>query len=132
VTYLARRLAYGAVTLFVVSVLVFALARITGDPADLLFPISAGATRAQQDAFRHEYGLDQPVVVQYWSFISHAVRGDFGRSLQYNSSAMGEVLARAPATLLLAVAASLIAVLVGVPLGVLAAVRPGSVFDTVV
>jgi peptide/nickel transport system permease protein len=132
VSYLLRRLGFGLLTLFVVSILVFALARITGDPAELLFPISAGATVAQQQEFRHEYGLDQPLLLQYWVFISHAVRGDFGRSLQYHSPAMDEVLARAPATLLLAVVSSLVAVLVGIPLGVLAAVKPGSLFDTVV
>jgi len=130
--YLLQRVAYGILTLFVVSLLVFGLARMTGDPAALLFPISAGATPEQQQAFRHEYGLDQPLVVQYWLFISHAVRGDFGRSLQYNSPAMGEVLARAPATLVLAVTASLAAIAIGVPLGILAAIRPNSPFDSAV
>ncbi|MGI9148990.1 MAG: ABC transporter permease [Chloroflexota bacterium] len=130
--YFLQRVAYGILTLFVVSLLVFGLARMAGDPAALLFPISSGATLEQQQAFRHEYGLDQPLVVQYWLFISHAVRGDFGRSLQYNSPAMGEVLGRAPETLLLAVTASLAAIAIGVPLGILAAIRPNSPFDSAV
>jgi peptide/nickel transport system permease protein len=132
VLYLLRRLGFGALTLLVISMLVFGLARVTGDPAELLFPINNGATAEQQQAFRHEYGLDQPLVVQYWSFVSHAVRGDFGKSLQYDSPAMEEVLSRAPATLLLAVVSSLVAILVGIPLGILAAIKPGSVFDSVV
>lgn len=130
--YLLRRLGFGALTLLVISMLVFGLARVTGDPAELLFPINNGATAEQQQAFRREYGLDQPLVVQYWSFVSHAVRGDFGKSLQYDSPAMEEVLSRAPATLLLAVVSSLVAILVGIPLGILAAIKPGSVFDSVV
>jgi peptide/nickel transport system permease protein len=132
VLYLLRRLGFGALTLLVISMLVFGLARVTGDPAELLFPINNGATAEQQQAFRREYGLDQPLVVQYWSFVSHAVRGDFGKSLQYDSPAMEEVLSRAPATLLLAVVSSLVAILVGIPLGILAAIKPGSVFDSVV
>jgi peptide/nickel transport system permease protein len=130
--YLLRRIGFSVLTLFVVSILVFSLARITGDPATLLFPISNGATAEQQQEFRHEYGLDQPLPIQYWVFISHAVRGDFGKSLQYDSPALGEVLARAPATLLLAVVSSLVAVIVGVPLGILAAIKPASAFDSVV
>jgi len=79
--YLLRRLAFGALTLFVISLLVFLLARASGDPADLLFPLSSGATVQQQQEFRHEYGLDQPLPTQYWVFITHALRGDFGKSL---------------------------------------------------
>jgi ABC-type dipeptide/oligopeptide/nickel transport system permease component len=129
--YLLKRLAFGALTLFVISVLVFILARVSGDPAELLFPLSAGATREQQQEFRREYGLDQPLLIQYWVFISHAVRGDFGKSLQFGTPAMSEVLSRAPATLLLAVSSTLLAVLIGVPFGVLAAVRPNSWYDNV-
>src|SRR6266487_7000146 len=129
--YLLRRLAFGALTLFVISILVFILARASGDPAELLFPLSAGATVEQQREFRREYGLDQTLPIQYWVFISHALRGDFGKSLQFGTPAMSEVLSRAPATLLLAVSSTMLAVVIGVPFGVLAAVRPNSWYDNV-
>jgi ABC-type dipeptide/oligopeptide/nickel transport system permease component len=111
-----------AVTLFS-----FALVYLSGDPVRALLPLDA--TQADMDALRHSYGLDQPVWVQYVDFVQHAVRGDLGDSLKYRTSALGLVLQRLPNTLLLATVSILLATLVAVPLGVLAATHRGGWLD---
>ncbi len=112
-----------------VSLLVFVLVRLSGDPVLLLMPPDASAEQIAQ--LRHSLGLDQPVLVQYWQFIARAVQGDFGTSFRNGQPAMSLVLDRAPATLELAGFALVITLLVGIPAGIVAATRPDSTADAV-
>lgn len=109
------------------SVIAFLLTHLSGDPAALLLPPSA--TLADIAVFREQSGLDRPLLVQYLDFLSHAARGDFGRSIRHGEPALQLVLERLPATVELSAAALLLALVVAVPLGVVAAVRRGSAFD---
>lgn len=119
-----RRLLQALAVLLGVSIATFAVSHATGDPATLL--LQAGASEAARAQLRAHLGLDQPVVVQYLLFLRHAVAGDFGQSFLYRQSVTSLVLDRLPATLLLAGTAFAIALLAGIPLGVIAAARGGS------
>ncbi len=128
VVYLAQRLAQGVLVLLGVTTIVFALTFLAGDPASTLAPLDT--TPGELEAFRHNMGLDRPVPVQYVDFIAHAVRGDFGSSYSSHEPAMGVVVERLPATLRLAGAAVLFALLVSVPLGLIAAMNHGRWIDS--
>lgn len=125
--YLARRLLHGLGVLLGVSVLVFGLTWLSGDPVSLLVPLNTPP--AELDRLRHDLGLDRPLPVQYVTFLSRAVRGDFGESLRHRAPALPLVLERLPASLLLLGAALLVALIVGLPLGVLGAAFPGRLPD---
>ncbi len=112
---------------FVVISLVFFLLQFTGDPIQLLLPDDA--TQAQVDDFRERLGLDRPWYVQYVRFLSSAAQGNIGESYYYDQSAVRLVVEHLPASLQLLVGATMISVLVSVPLGVLAAVRRRSWLD---
>ncbi len=128
--FVLRRLPQLIVVLFGVSVVTFSLVRLTGDPAVLL--LGEGATKEAIAETRAELGLDRPLYVQYGLFLSNALRGDFGESLRYRQSAVSLFVERLPATLELAGAALLLALSIGMPIGVAAALRPQSVFDGLV
>ncbi|HEY8785605.1 MAG TPA: ABC transporter permease [Candidatus Limnocylindria bacterium] len=119
--YLFQRLVQGVLVLLGVTTIVFALTFVAGDPASTLAPLDT--TPAELEAFRHNMGLDRPVPVQYLDFLAHAVRGDFGMSYSSHEPAMGVVLERLPATLRLTGAAVLFALVVAIPLGLLAAMN---------
>jgi peptide/nickel transport system permease protein len=128
--YLARRLLQLVLVLFGVSLVVFFTMHVLpGDVATLL--LGDRATAQQLANLRHQLGLDQPVFVQYIRFAADALQGDFGRSLQTNEPAFQEVWRAFPVTMQLSIASLLIATLAGVPLGVIAAIRPNSAFDNV-
>ncbi|MGI9145855.1 MAG: ABC transporter permease [Chloroflexota bacterium] len=118
--YLVSRLVHGVVVLFGVSVIVFGLTWLTGDPASVLLPVNTPPEQVQ--VYRHSLGLDQPPAVQYVLFLGRAVRGDFGVSFRHRTAALPLVLERLPVTLWLMAAALIFALLVALPLGVLAAV----------
>ncbi len=130
VRYLVRRLVLSVVVLFGLSLLVFAMIALSGDPVRLLLP--PDATAAQVEQFRARLGLDDPLPVQYLRFLGQAVRLDFGQSIQLRQDALGLVLDRLPATLSLAGLAVTFAVLIGVPLGVLTALRRNTLIDTLI
>jgi peptide/nickel transport system permease protein len=111
-----------------VLVLVFLMVRLTGDPAALMMP--RNATPEQVEAFREEMGYNRPVIVQFWDFVTGALVGDFGDSLHFKTPAFALVLERIPATLELAAMAMLMAILVGIPMGLVGGFNPGSVVDT--
>ena len=102
-----------------VSVVVFALTWLTGDPASVLLPINTPPD--QIDAFRHQLGLDKPIPLQYLDFLGRALHGDFGVSFRNRTAALPLVLSRLPVTLELMAASLLFATAVSVPLGILAA-----------
>lgn len=126
--YLARRIAMVVPTLFVVSILVFGLQLLLpGDPASVL----AGEERDERvlAEIRAKYGLDQPIPVQYLRWIWGVLNGDFGESMRINLPVLDLVLAKLPVTLQLGGMAFLIACAIGIPMGVLSAVRKDSVWD---
>ena len=129
--YVAARLIQLVFVLLGVSVVVFVTMHLLpGDVAQLL--LGDHATNDQLQRLREQLGLDQPVWVQYARFMRDALSGDLGTSIQSNRPALDDVLTALPVTLQLALASLLLASLCGVPVGVLAAVRQGSRFDTAV
>ena len=120
-SFLIARIAQMGVVLFGILTLLFFLLRLTGDPLSML---AAPDTPPQQlDHLRHSMGLDQPPVQQYVIFLRHSLVLDFGNSIQYGQPALPLVLARLPATIELTVAAFILAIVVGLPLGVIAAIE---------
>jgi peptide/nickel transport system permease protein len=115
------------VALIGVSIIVFMLARITGDPTALLVPYEA--TQEDVDSLRAMLGLDKPLYVQYWKFISMIAQGDFGVSLKWNRPCLSLFLERFPATLLLASAAMVWSLIIGILIGIRSAVKVGGWFD---
>lgn len=128
--YLSKRLLGAIPVLVVVAGIVFTLMQFApGDAVSML--ISDEASDADKARIREAWGLDRPPVMQFLSFLGNALQGDFGMSFRYREPVMDIVLERLPATIELALAATLLAVLVGIPLGVLAGARPGSVWDSI-
>jgi peptide/nickel transport system permease protein len=126
--YVLRRLWQSALTLVGVSVLVFVILRVLpGDPAKMLLP--EGAPQSAVDELNRQLGLHEPLHVQYGLFVKSVFRGDFGQSFQYRAPALRVVVERLGATVQLALAAMLITVLIGVSLGIVAAVRRGTRYD---
>ncbi|RBO55123.1 ABC transporter permease [Rhodovulum sp. BSW8] len=120
--YLFSRLLQTLVTLFVMSVLVFGGLHMVGNPVDVL--LSPTATPAERLEVIRSFGLDQPVWVQYGIFLRNALSGDLGNSFVYNQPALHLILQRMPATLELAAAALVMALALGLPLGIYAGLRP--------
>lgn len=129
--YIARRLIFSVFVVWgAVSVVFIVLRLIPADPALLL--LGADSTQAQVDAVRADMGLDQPMIVQYGAFLADAVRFDFGMSYRLQDDAMGLVVQRLPATLELAGAALILALVVGIPLGMIAALNVNRLPDRLV
>ncbi len=127
--YIVRRLLQAVITLFLVSVIVFMLGRLTGDPVALL--LTEYSTLEDKELLTKQLGLDKPLTEQYAIFIGNALRGDLGRSIRGDRApALELVLERLPATAKLAAAAVLVSFLIGLPLGVMTAVKKGSLLDT--
>ena len=127
---IARRLLQAAAALLVVLLVVFVCLLTTGDPVEMLAPPEA--SERDKAMIRQAYGLDRPLLYQYGVFVWRAARGDFGRSFFSDRSALGLVSERLPASLELALASTAIAIVVGVPLGIVAAVRRATIVDQLV
>ncbi len=127
--YIVSRLAQGVFVLLGVSVIVFALSYLGGDPAAALLPLNT--PKEDVEIFRHAAGFDQPLPFQYARFITRAAVGDFGQSLHYREPAMPLVLARLPVTLTLASLGLIVALGIAVPFGVISALRRGTLFDAI-
>lgn len=130
IPYVVRRIAQGAMVLVGVLTVVFFLTRLSGEPIALFVPV--GASTAEIEQIRHELGFDRPILVQLVSFWQGAIRGDLGTSVRFAQPAIPLVLERLPATLHLTGVAMAIVVLVGFPLGMLAAVKRNTVIDNIV
>ncbi len=126
--YFLVRLIQSVVLLFGVLLLVFAMVRVTGDPARLMMPREASPE--QIEAFREAMGFNRPIIVQFIDFMSGAVMGDFGKSLHFKIPALSLVLERLPATVELAGVALLMAVVLAIPLGLIGGFNPGSFIDS--
>jgi peptide/nickel transport system permease protein len=125
--FILKRLGYAVLSLFLLSFTIFFFVRVTGDPTTLL--VEPGASRDDIAALQQQLGLDRPVWVQYGSFMSNLLRGDFGRSFYYRTPVLELYLSRLPNSLLLAVAAMTFSLVIGIPSGILAAVRLNGFWD---
>jgi peptide/nickel transport system permease protein len=126
--FIVKRLGYAMVSLALLSLTIFLFVRLTGDPAVLL--VEPGASKADLEAIRSQLGLDRPIWVQYGTFVSSLVRGDFGQSFYYRTPVLELYLSRLPNSLLLAGAAMTLSLLIGIPTGIIAAVRVNQWWDS--
>src|SRR5262245_53165399 len=125
--YIIRRVLYACISLVLLSITIFLLVRVTGDPAVLM--AEPGAKEEDLQAIRHQFGLDQPLVVQYFTFVKSVMKGDFGRSIYYRTPVFDLYLQRLPASLLLAAVSMTISLILGIPIGILSAVRVNTWID---
>jgi peptide/nickel transport system permease protein len=125
--FILKRLGYALVSLFLLSLTIFLFVRLTGDPTTLL--VEPGASKADIDALRSQLGLDRPIWIQYTSFMSSLLQGDFGRSFYYRTPVLELYLSRLPNSLMLGVVAMTFSLLIGIPSGILAAVRVNGFWD---
>jgi peptide/nickel transport system permease protein len=128
--YVVGRLLQAAAALLGVTAVAFLLVSLSGDPAFILLSPEAG--EEQRAAFRKLYGLDQPLPLQYARYVGHVVRGDFGSSFAQGRPALIIVLERVPATLILTTAAVALGMVIGIPAGVIAAVKANRGLDRAV
>jgi peptide/nickel transport system permease protein len=125
--YIARQLIQLGVVIIGISVLSFVILHVLGDPVLLLLPQNAG--REEFERYRKLLGLDQPIWLQYWTFASRAIQGDFGKSWYADTPAFGLVLERMPPTIYLTLAGLVVALLIALPLGILSALKQHSFVD---
>ena len=131
IAYILRRLVAIIPLLVLISFAVFSLTLlIPGDPAREILGPNAPASEVLQ--LRHQMGLDQPYLVQYWHWLVNVLHGNLGRSIQENTSVSHEIAQRFPVTFSIALGGLAVTILLGVPLGVLAGTRPGSAVDRIV
>jgi len=126
--YITRQLVQLVVVIIGISLLAFSILHVIGDPVLLLLPQNAG--KEEYERYHKILGLDQPVYIQYWKFVSRAVVGDFGKSWYTSTPAFTLVLERMPPTLYLTFAGLAAAMLIALPLGILAALKRHSFVDT--
>jgi ABC-type dipeptide/oligopeptide/nickel transport system permease component len=125
--FIVLRILYSMITLFILSLTIFSVVRLTGDPALLM--AEPGARPEDLARIRQQWGLDRPWPVQYVSFMQNVLKGELGRSFNYRLPVSELYFQRLPNSLKLALAATLISVLVGVPAGIISAVRVNSWWD---
>ena len=125
--FILIRLFYALVVAFATSIFVFAMAHKTGDPRTVF--LTTYTSQEQWDAWGERWGLDRPLIVQYSIWLGRAARGDLGESLRALRPVKTVIIERIPATLQLAASAAFFSVIIGVPLGVLSAVKRGSLLD---
>jgi len=125
--YIARQIVQLVVVIIGISILSFGILHVIGDPVLLLLPQNAG--KEEFERYRHLLGLDRPLYVQYWKFVSRAVLGDFGKSWYADTSAFKLVLERMPPTIYLTLCGLAVGVLIALPLGTLAALKRHSWVD---
>ncbi len=126
--YALRQVVQLAVVIVGISMLAFAILHVIGDPVTLLLPQNAG--KEEYERYNKLLGLDQPIYVQYWKFVSRAVQGDFGKSWYADTPAFKLVLERMLPTLYLTTAGLVTALLIALPLGILAALKQHSFVDS--
>jgi peptide/nickel transport system permease protein len=123
--FIIRRVLQSFIVLLAMSVIVFAGVTALGDPVEVMS--SPDSTQADREVTRLAMGLDRPLPVQYWRFLTGALSGDLGKSFAYGAPAVDLIIERMPATFELAIAAMLIAVVLGIPLGLWAGLMPDSI-----
>ena len=126
--FIIRRTLYAIVTLFILSLTIFTVIRLTGDPVTVM--AEPGAPAEDLDRIRAEWGLDRPLPVQYLSFLKNIASGDLGKSFNYEMPVSTLYFQRLPNSLELAFAATLISFVIGIPAGLISAVRVNTVWDS--
>ena len=126
--YIIKRIGYCLLSLFLLSLTIFFFVRVTGDPATLL--VEPGASPDDIAAIHHQFGLDRPLLVQYGLFMVSVVTGDLGQSFYYRTPVLELYWSRLPYSVMLATAAMAFSLLLGIPSGILAAVRVGRFWDS--
>lgn len=125
--YFLKRLWHGAVVIFGVTIIVFVVTRLVGDPVKVMLPMEA--TAEQRAAFEKQLGLDRPIPVQFIEFMAGVARLDFGESLWQHRPAMQIVFEKLPLTLELSFLGIGLAFVLAIPMGIIAALRPGGLSD---
>ena len=126
--FILKRLGYSAISLCLLALTIFLFVRLTGDPTVLL--VEPGASREDMAMVRQQLGLDRSIPVQFVSFVGDMLRGDFGKSFYYRTPVLELYLSRLPSSLLLAAAAMAFSLLIGIPSGIIAAVKVGRLPDS--
>jgi len=129
IQFIIRRLIYSVAVIIGVSVFVFVITHMLGDPARMMLPLES--TQEEVEAFREAMGFNDPILVQFWTFTKNAARLDFGDSIWQREPAMGLVMERLPKTMQLVAIATVLSLVIAIPLGVLASLRPRSFLDRV-
>lgn len=127
--YALKRLGVALLVALTVSIITFSMVYLPGDPAMALAPETA--TQEDIENIRRIYGFDRPILVQYLDWLFNAIQGDFGHSHYLNEPVAGVIFDRLPTTMLLGVCAITFALLLSIPLGVIAAIRPNSLIDRI-
>ena len=125
--YIIRRVGYCLLSLFLLSLTIFFFVRVTGDPALLL--VEPGASEADIAAIHAQFGLDRPLIVQYWLFMASLFHGDLGQSFYYQTPVMQLYLDRLPNSLVLAFVSMGLSLMIGIPAGIMASVNVGRFWD---
>ena len=128
--YLGKRLLQSLIAILGITIIVFLVLNIAGDPVALMLPETASFEEIA--AMREKMGYNDPIFVQYYRYLGNALHGDFGMSYNYGVPALQIVLERVPATVTLALAAMGISLLIGIPAGIISAVKRNTVLDTVI
>lgn len=128
--YLIKRILQMIPVMIIITMIIFILLNVAGDPTVNLLPLDA--TEAEREELRTAMGLNRPLPIQYLDFLGNAVKGDFGNSYRFNEPALDLALARMPMSVQLAGAALLFAVAMAIPLGILSAQFANSPFDLVI
>lgn len=127
VRFLLSRLSYGFVVVVAATVFVFTIVRLIGDPVRAMLPIDA--TQQQREQLAEKLGLNDPIIIQFVDYAGGLLQGDFGESIWQRAPALPIVLSHIPRTLELIGMGMLLAIIISIPIGLLAASRPGSLFD---
>lgn len=133
-TFIIRRLIQALIVLILVTIVIFIAMRfLPGDPILMIVTSQelGEATEEQIADLRHQFGLDKPIIVQYFDWLGGVVRGDFGTSIQSRSPVTDEIVRRVPITLHLGIIAFILSTIIGIPIGVICSVRRGTIIDTV-
>src|SRR5438094_6335207 len=127
--FIIRRIMYSVVTLFILSGTIFLIVRLTGDPVALM--AEASARPEDLERVRHLWGLDRSWPVQYVTFMQNALQGELGKSFNYRLPVSELYFQRLPNSLTLGLAATLISLLIGIPAGIISAVKVNTAWDNV-
>ena len=129
--YIAIRLLFAVITIIGISIVIFAMTRLSGDVVTLLLPPESVSRPEDVAALRATYGLDKSLPEQYFVWMGNLVQGDFGDSIRFRQDTLSLALEKLPNTLKLGAVAAVFALVVGVSIGVISALKPGSIVDRV-
>ena len=127
--YLIKRICQSLIVVIGIGAIVFIITHLTGDPTDLLLPQEA--TEEDRLLLSHQLGLDRPLLIQFGDYILRMCQGDFGQSFRHQTSALSMMLNAFPATIKLTTLAMALSIVIAIPIGILSAIRPGTIYDRI-